>query len=65
MKADAKEIICTDSKNEESFENEIKFYKENKDNNGIPKLYVSDTTKSVVPYYYEIIDPTIPALFLP
>lgn len=48
--------ICTDSKNEESFENEIKFYKENKDNNGIPKLYVSDTTKSVVPYYYEIIE---------
>ncbi len=48
--------ICTDSKNEERFENEINFYKENKDNNGIPKLYVSDTTKSVVPYYYEVIE---------
>lgn len=48
--------ICTDSKNEEKFENEINFYKENKDNNGIPKLYVSDTTKSVVPYYYEVIE---------
>ena len=48
--------ICTDSKNEERFENEIKFYKENVDNNGIPKLYVSDTTKSVVPYYYEVIE---------
>lgn len=48
--------ICTDSKNEERFENEINFYKENRDNNGIPKLYVSDTTKSVVPYYYEVIE---------
>jgi Ser/Thr protein kinase RdoA (MazF antagonist) len=48
--------ICTDSKNEERFENEINFYKGNKDNNGIPKLYVSDTTKSVVPYYYEVIE---------
>ncbi len=48
--------ICTDSKNEERFENEINFYKENKDNNGIPKLYVSDTTKGVVPYYYEVIE---------
>ena len=48
--------ICTDSKNEERFENEVNFYKENKDNNGIPKLYVSDTKKSVVPYYYEILE---------
>ena len=48
--------ICTDSKNEERFENEVNFYKENKDNNGIPKLYVSDTKKSVVPYYYEVIE---------
>ena len=48
--------ICTNSKNEARFENEINFYKENTDNNGIPKLYVSDTTKSVVPYYYEIIE---------
>lgn len=48
--------ICTNSKNEERFENEINFYKENKDNNGIPKLYVSDITKSVVPYCYEVIE---------
>ena len=48
--------ICTDSKNEERFENEVNFYKENKNNNGIPKLYVSDTKKSVVPYYYEVIE---------
>ena len=48
--------ICTDSKNEERFENEVNFYKENKDNNGIPKLYVSDIKKSVVPYYYEILE---------
>lgn len=48
--------ICTDLKNEERFKNEIKFYKKNKDNNGIPKLYVSDTTKSIVPYYYEVIE---------
>ena len=48
--------ICIDSKNEERFENEVNFYKENKDNNGIPKLYVSDTKKSVVPYYYEILE---------
>ena len=48
--------ICTDSKNEERFGNEISFYKDYKDNNGIPKLYVSDTTKSIVPYYYEVIE---------
>ena len=48
--------ICTDFKNEERFENEINFYKENKDNNGIPKLYISDTTKTKVPYYYEVIE---------
>lgn len=48
--------ICTDSKNEERFTTEINFYKENKDNDGIPKLYVSDTAKSIVPYCYEIIE---------
>lgn len=48
--------ICTNLRNEERFVTEINFYKENKDNNGIPKLYVWDTTKSVVPYYYEIIE---------
>lgn len=48
--------ICTNLRNEERFVTEINFYKENKDNNGITKLYVWDTTKSVVPYYYEIIE---------
>ena len=48
--------ICTNLRNEERFVTEINFYKENKDNNGIPKLYVWDITKSVVPYYYEIIE---------
>ena len=48
--------ICTNLRNEERFVTEINFYKENKDNNGIPQLYVWDTTKSVVPYYYEIIE---------
>lgn len=48
--------ICTKLNNEERFLNEINFYQNNNDNNGIPKLYVYDTTKSVVPYYYEIIE---------
>ena len=48
--------ICTDSDNEERFATEISFYKENKENDGIPKLYASDISKSVVPYYYEIIE---------
>ena len=48
--------ICTDPKNEERFVREINFYKENKDNVGIPKLYAYDTTKAKVPYYYEVIE---------
>lgn len=48
--------ICTNLNNEKSFMQEINFYKENKDNKGIPNLYVSDTTKTKVPYYYEIIE---------
>ena len=48
--------ICTDNSNENRFANEINFYKENSDNTGIPKLFLSDTTKSLVPYYYEIIE---------
>ena len=48
--------ICTDSDNEERFATEIIFYKEKKKNDGIPKLYASDIYKSVVPYYYEIIE---------
>lgn len=48
--------ICTDNSNESRFVNEINFYKENSDNNGIPKLFLSDTTKNIVPYYYEVIE---------
>ena len=48
--------ICTNLKNEERFKNEINFYKENKDNKGIPKLYIYDITKNIVPYYYEVIE---------
>jgi len=48
--------ICTDLGNESNFKSEIEFYKKNKDNLYIPKMYFSDTTKEVVPYYYEIIE---------
>lgn len=48
--------ICTNPDNEKNFEKEINFYKANKDNNLIPKLYYSNVEKDVVPYYYEIIE---------
>ena len=48
--------ICTDNSNEERFSNEINFYKENNNNPGIPKFYLGDTTKNIVPYYYEVIE---------
>lgn len=48
--------ICTNVNNEERFKNEIDFYEENKDNDRLAKLYVADTTKSIVPYYYEIME---------
>lgn len=48
--------ICTDLSNESNFKNEIEFYKKNKDNPYIPQMYFSDTTKEVVPYYYEILE---------
>lgn len=48
--------ICTNPNNEERFKNEIDFYNKNKDNNKIPKLYVGDITKTIVPYFYEIIE---------
>lgn len=48
--------LCTNEKNEERFKNEIEFYNKNKDNKNIPKLYYSDTSKSIVPYYYEIVE---------
>ncbi|MCI8575919.1 MAG: phosphotransferase [Bacilli bacterium] len=48
--------ICTDERNEPRFENEIEFYKKNKNNPYIPQMYFSDTTKKIVPYYYEILE---------
>ena len=48
--------ICTNLSNESNFKNEIEFYKKNKDNPYIPKIYFSDITKEVVPYYYEVLE---------
>lgn len=48
--------ICTNANNEENFKKEIEFYKSNKDNGGIPKLYYSSIDKNDVPYLYEIIE---------
>lgn len=48
--------ICTYEKNETRFSNEIDFYNQNKENIYIPKLYYSDITKNIIPYYYEIIE---------
>lgn len=46
--------ICIDKNNEERFLNEIKFYKMNEGNKNIPKLYLSDISKNIVPYYYQV-----------
>ena len=49
--------ICTNKNNEERFKNEIDFYnKYNNTNTNIPKLYFSDITKNIVPYYYQIME---------
>lgn len=48
--------ICTDLSNKNNFKSEIEFYKKHKDNPYIPKMYFSDITKEVVPYYYEILE---------
>lgn len=48
--------ICTNSDNENNFTKEIKFYKANKDNDLIPKLYYSSVDKQDIPYFYEIIE---------
>ena len=48
--------LCTNENNEQRFINEIDFYNKNKDNKNIPKLYFSDISKSIVPYYYEIVE---------
>ena len=48
--------ICTNSNNENAFQKEIEFYKTNKINNLIPKMYYSSTDKKDIPYFYEIIE---------
>ena len=48
--------ICSNKNNEENFIKEIEFYKSNKDNNLIPKLYYSSINKKDIPYFYEIIE---------
>lgn len=48
--------ICTNSDNEKNFTKEIEFYKTNKDNDLIPRLYYSSTDKQDIPYLYEIIE---------
>lgn len=48
--------VCTNETNEEKFKKEINFYNTSKDNPLIPKLYISNTDKSDVPYMYEIIE---------
>lgn len=47
--------ICTSIKNESRFKTEIDFYTNHK-SKYIPELYVGDTTKAIVPYFYEIIE---------
>lgn len=48
--------VCTNINNEENFKKEIEFYKANKNNKLIPKLYYSNTDKKDIPYFYEIIE---------
>lgn len=48
--------ICTNVNNEIRFRAEIDFYNKNQVNDKIPNLYVGDITKSLVPYYYEIME---------
>ena len=48
--------ICSNINNEDKFKKEIIFYKANKDNKLIPKLFVGSTSKAEVPYMYEILE---------
>ena len=48
--------ICNDIDNEDKFKKEIDFYKANATNNLIPKLFYSNTEKTDIPYYYEILE---------
>ena len=46
--------ICTDINNEDRFINEINFYNNNSNNKYIPKIYISDISKEIIPYCYQI-----------
>ncbi len=48
--------ICTNPTNEERLKKEIDFYLANNNNPNIPTLYEADTSKSKVPYYFEVIN---------
>ena len=48
--------VCTNEELEGTFEIEYNFYKSNKNNKYIPKLYKYDNTKKEVNYIYEIIE---------
>jgi len=48
--------ICNNKNNEDRFKKEIDFYNNNKDNNNMPRIYVGDISKEVIPYYYEVIE---------
>lgn len=48
--------VCTNLSNEDNFKREIDFYNLNNLNSFIPKLYYSNTSKEVVPYFYEILE---------
>ena len=48
--------ICVDSKNEGNFEKEMDFYLKNKENPYIPKCYITDKSKTLIPYEYEVIE---------
>lgn len=48
--------ICNDIDNENKFKKEIDFYKANATNNLIPKLFYSNTEKTDIPYFYEILE---------
>jgi len=48
--------ICTSFENEQKFEREMEFYKNHQQNLQIPKCYKVDSSKTVIPYEYEIIE---------
>lgn len=48
--------ICNDIDNEDKLKKEIDFYKANVTNNLIPKLLYSNTEKTDIPYFYEILE---------